>query len=124
MASFTYSRSGNTIGLYFALKTTEQDRALLEAVRDFFGSGTIYEGSRPSENGARARAFLYYRVSRAGELLKVVGHFERFPLVGQKAQAFSVWKEMVRAKARFRRPDTDALHEGALRLSALSSGGA
>ena len=122
-ASFTYSRSGNTIGLYFALKTTEQDKALLEAVRDFFGCGTIYEGSRPSGNAGLARAFLYYRVARGAELLKVIEHFERFPLVGKKAQAFSVWKDMVRAKARFRRPDTDALNEGALRLSELSSRG-
>lgn len=97
--SFTFSRTSKQLSVIFAVKLP--DRALLEDLQAFFGVGRIYA----------AGASAYYRVNRREELPRVVAHFEQHPLRSKKREAFEVWKQMVEAKAQFRRPDRLALSQ-------------
>lgn len=120
--TFTYSRSGRQMALYFAIKLTEADEPILASIRDFFGGiGSIYL-VQPRDCAAPARgrtkAGSYYRVSRRDELLVVVNHFDRYPLRGAKATSYEVWRQMVMLKQKFRKPRRDLLDELAARLSA------
>lgn len=103
-ASFTYSRSGNQLALYFALKS---EPTLLADIQTFFdGAGRIYE--------------TYFRISRRDELLHVVDHFDRHPLRSAKQESFLVWRQMVMAKQEFRRPDRELLDSLAAQLTQLA----
>lgn len=119
--TFTYSRNGRQMALYFAIKLTEADEPVLDAIRAFFGGiGTIYR-VHPSDSASprsKTKSAIYYRVSRREELLVIVDHFDAYPLRGTKGEAYRVWREMVMLKQRFRKPPRDELHELAIRLSA------
>jgi hypothetical protein len=105
--SFTYSRSSKQLALYFAVKVADADRALLEDLQAFFEAGRIYEPA-------------YFRVTRREELIRIVDHFDRYPLRSSKREVYDLWREMVVAKQQFRRPDRDRLADLASRLSELS----
>lgn len=114
--SFTYSRNGRQLQLYFAVKLPEADEPILQAMRDFFaGVGSIYL--------LRARASVYYRVCRREQLPVIIDHFDSYPLQGSKAAAYAIWREMVVLKQRFRQPDRDALRDLAAQLSASYAAG-
>ena len=103
-ASFTYSRSGQQLALYFAIKA---EPTLLGEVQAFFeGAGRIYD--------------TYFRVSRRDELLRVVDHFDRYPLRSTKQEVYEVWRQMVMAKQEFRRPDRALLDSLAAQLTQLA----
>lgn len=111
--SFTYSRSGRQLAIYFGIKLPEADEPVLHAIRDFFGAiGSIY----PVQGGASA----YFRVCRREQLPVIVDHFETYPLRGAKRGAFEIWREMVLLKQRFRQPPRDQLSLLADQLSAAS----
>lgn len=111
--SFTYSRSGRQLAVYFSVRLPESDRPLLDELQQFFsGAGKIYTV------GDAGSAF--YRVSHRLELTAVVEHFDAYPLRSHKAAAYEIWREMVRVKQQFRAPDRDRLEQLAAQLSALS----
>ena len=113
--TFTYSRNGKQMALYFAVKLPEVDEPILQDLRDFFGGiGSIYF--------LRARSSAYYRVCRREQLPVIVEHFDAYPLRGGKAAAYAIWREMVVLKQRFRQPDRDALRDLAAQLSASYAG--
>jgi len=95
--SFTFSRTSRQLSVYFAVKLP--DRELLEDLQAFFGVGRIYATG----------ASTYYRVNRREELPRIVAHFDQHPLRSRKRETYEVWKQMVEAKAQFRRPDRVAL---------------
>jgi len=97
--SFTFSRTSKQLSVFFAVKLA--DRQLLEELQAFFGVGRIYT------TGASA----YYRVNRREELPRIVAHFDEHPLRSKKRETFEVWKQMVAAKAQFRRPNRQALSQ-------------
>jgi hypothetical protein len=120
--TFTYSRSGRQMALYFAIKLTELDEPILDDIRAFFGGiGKIYyvqpsDCARPKQG--RTKAASYYRVSHREQLPAIVEHFDRYPMRGTKAAAYRIWREMVMLKQRFRNPPRDQLESLAVRLSA------
>ncbi len=108
-ASFTFSRSGKQLALYFAVKLPRHEEPLLQELQSFFGgAGRLYEvDSRTS----------YYRVSKHDELARVVSHFDDYPLCSSKIRGYEIWREMVLVKQEFRRPDRARLDELAERLT-------
>lgn len=113
--TFTYSRNGKQMALYFAVKLPEADEPVLQELRDFFGGiGSIYV--------QRGRSSTLYRVCRREQLPVIVEHFDAYPLRGSKAAAYAIWREMVVLKQRFRQPDRDALRDLAAQLSASYAG--
>jgi hypothetical protein len=122
--TFTYSRSGGQMGLYFAVKLTADDTPILKTLQKFFGGiGKIYRvvARVPRSNSGYTRTASYYRVTRHEELRKIVEHFDRYPLQSNKARSYRVWREMVFIKHAFRKPDRDRLNQLAEELSALST---
>jgi truncated hemoglobin YjbI len=96
--SFTFNRGRGRITLVFAVRMREANRDHLERLRSFFGgAGKIYETRRSADDGERV-AFLY-RINRDRDLLRVIAHFERYPLRGSKDDAFRIWREMVLLRA-------------------------
>jgi len=105
VASFTYSRSGKQLSLYFAIKLSVVDQLLLEQIRDFFRVGKLYV-VRPSITG---RALTYFRVSHRHDLIRILEHFDAYPLQTSKQRIYEIWRDMVLAKQNFRSPDHTAL---------------
>lgn len=122
--SFTYSRSGRQIALYFAVKLTEADRALLEHLQRFFGGiGNIYKvvARAPKTASGYTKTASYFRVTRLEDLKRIVEHFDRFPLQTAKRVSYEIWREMVVLKQAFRKPDRERLNTLAAQLSAAST---
>lgn len=121
-STFTYSRSGNNLNLYFAIKLNSDDRDLLYKIKDFFGVGKMYVGRPvpPRKYSGHTRTYFYYRVSRIKELDRIIEHFTKYPLVGKKAKSFAVWQEMVGVKKAYRKPNRQELDLLASKLSQLT----
>ncbi len=108
IGSFTYSRSGKQLAIYFAVKLGSTT-FLLDELKAFFQGGAIYQSARAN----------YFRVQRRDDLQLVVEHFDHYPLRA-KRDVYDVWREMVIAKQAFRRPDRERLERLATELSALT----
>jgi len=120
--SFTYNRSGSQLTLVFAVRLPESDRELLCDLQRYLGGiGRIY-ATVPAPS-ASSRAACLFRVNRTRDLLRVVEHFDAYPLRGAKRNAYRVWREMVflRAAHHGSRPP-EALDRLADRLSARRRG--
>jgi hypothetical protein len=120
LGTFTYSRSGRQLALYFGLKVPQQDADLLGDVRDFFGGiGRLYAvasaDARPAASG------IYFRVTRRDELPTLLDHFDRYPLRGAKAAALEIWREMGELKQEFRKPDRARLNDLAGQLTSINA---
>src|SRR5262245_53831997 len=113
--TFTFSRSGPQMALYFAIKLTGSDRPILEAIQSYFGGiGRIYhvKPAAPTQTSGYTKSAAYYRVCRNEDLDQVVEHFDLYPLRGSKAASYAIWREMVVLKRNFRKPprlELDAL---------------
>jgi hypothetical protein len=121
--TFTYSRSGKHLALYFAVKLTRADDALLLSLRDFFGgAGSIYRvrPRRPTPGAGFTKAATYYRVCRRDDLRRIVEHFDAYPLRGAKAESYRVWRLMVLLKREFPKTCRDRVEAFAKSLSAAS----
>ncbi len=108
VGSFTYSRSGKQLAVYFAVKVSGSS-AVLDELQAFFAGGVIYASGRSS----------YFRIQRRTDLPAVLDHFDRYPL-RTKREVYEVWREMVVAKQAFRKPDRDRLESLASELSNLT----
>ena len=115
--TFTYSRSSGNIGLYFAIRLTRVDVPVLGQIQQFFGGvGKIYD-QKPRDR-YQSQATSYYRVTRCRDLLRVVSHFDQYPLQGARRASFEIWREMVAIKnEHYRRPPTERLEDLAQRLT-------
>jgi len=122
--AFTFSRSGRQLALYFAVKLPSADRAILEALREFFGCvGAIYDvapRAAPTASSGYTKAAAYYRVCRREDLERILEHFDRHPLRGAKAASYAIWRQMVMLKRSFRKPPREELEQLSAQLSAAS----
>lgn len=124
-AAFTYSRSGGTFGLYFSIKQREDNRQIVEDIREYFNYiGNIYRGkeSNCAPKGGLTRPSAYYRVTKINDLQGITEHFDQYPLQSAKKHAtYSVWRDMVAYKAdNYRNIDYDKLRALAEKLSSLN----
>ncbi len=70
-----------------AFNVSQHDRLPLDLFRDVLGCGTL----RRAGNGG-----WYWEVNRLSDLTdQVVPFFDRFPIVGEKAEDFRVWRSAV-----------------------------
>lgn len=84
--------------------------------QSFFKVGKIYRG------GTGLQKWVYFRVNKLGELIKIVAHFEQYPLQGMKQHAFGIWKEMINCKRRKLPKDKVKIAELAEKLSKMNRG--
>jgi hypothetical protein len=118
--TFTYSRTNNSVALYFGLKLTAADSEIVHRVADYFRVGRIYEvkARAPTGNGGATKSATYYRVQRHDELPIITEHFDTYPLQSKKRDAYKIWRAMVDIKREFRGRNREVLQELCLALSA------
>ena len=119
--SFTYSRSGRQMGLYFAIKLTAEEEPILQRLQEFLGVGRIYNvvARKPSGHGGWTKTARYYRVTRRDDLVRIIEHFDQYPLQTEKLKSYVIWRQMVLLKQQsFRNPDREKLQMLAEKLSA------
>ena len=94
--SFTYSRGRDRaqLTMVFAIRVPASQSGLLESIRVFLGGGGRIYTSRPERGALR-----YFKATRPAELLRIVEHFDRYPLQGDRREHYRVWREMVLLKA-------------------------
>ncbi len=124
-AVFTYSRAGGTFAIYFAIKQREDNKQIIEDIREYFDFvGDIYTNkeSNPDQKGGFSKAAAYYRVTRIGELKVIIDHFDNYPLQSKKKyEAYQVWRQMVIYKLdNYRNIDYNQLKALAEKLSSLN----
>ncbi len=124
-AAFTYSRGGGSFGIYFSVKQREDNRQIVEELREFFGGvGQIYRGKESSgaPNSGFSKPYAYYRVTKGSELQSIVEHIDKYPLQSKKKfEAYKAWREMViYKKDNYRNINYNYLSELAGKLSILN----
>jgi len=124
-AAFTYSRCGRTFGLYFGIKQREDNREIVEEIREYFNFvGSIYyqKESPATTKAGFSKPAAYYRVTKVDELQRIIEHFDKYPLQSKKKQeAYNIWREMVMHKLEnYRDIDYDKLRALAEKLSSLN----
>jgi hypothetical protein len=82
-------RTGLEVRPSFSLSLNEKDRELLVDLQAFFGCGFIRESKSD-------RTFKFEGRSVGDLLERVVPHFERFPLRGNKAKSFRAFADVCR----------------------------
>jgi hypothetical protein len=90
-----------------AFNVSQRDRTPLDLFRETLGCGTM----RQAGNGG-----WYWEVNRLSDLTdRVVPFFDRFPIVGEKAEDYRLWRSAVRLLAAGRLNDQDYAKVLALR---------
>lgn len=122
-AAFTYNRSGRGLALCFSIRLRADDSSLLNSIQRYFGVGKIYynKESLPNKNSGHSKPSLYYRVSKVIELIKIIHHFDKYPLMSKKAKAYKVWREMAILKQNLGKPDFNKINQLSLNLSRFNS---
>ncbi len=69
----------------FEILLDVRDIYILEAIKEYFGLGTIYI------SGNKAT----YRIIRISDLLVIINHFKSYPLIFLKLVVFGLWSEVV-----------------------------
>jgi hypothetical protein len=96
-AAFTFSRCQNAFSLYFSIRQREDNREIVEKIREYFcGVGKIYSAKEvlPTKNSGHTKPAAYYRVCKIEELLVIIEHFDKYPLQSKKEEVYNVWREM------------------------------
>ena len=119
--TYNYGRGRTQLAVVFAIRLTLADRPILAAIRDFFGGiGRLYAAPprKPGRFTGPCRATCYFKTTSPFELLRVVDHFDRYSLQGEKRVPYAIWREMVflRAAHHGERPP-DELRQLAEKLS-------
>ena len=102
--TYNYGRGRLTLSVVFAIRLAATDRALLESIRHFFGgAGRLYESRKrpPGRHTGWSKSSCYYKTTSPAQLLRVVDHFENYPLQGEKRRVYEIWREMVVLKAAY-----------------------
>ncbi|MEW6101320.1 MAG: LAGLIDADG family homing endonuclease, partial [Candidatus Omnitrophota bacterium] len=113
-AAFTYCRTYGSFAMYFAVKQREDNRQIVDDIREFFNFvGNIYrqKESKASPKAGHSKPAAYYRVTKIGDLKIIIDHFDRYPLQSlKKLEAYKVWRAMVLHKLEnYRDIDYDTL---------------
>jgi hypothetical protein len=83
---FHVSIVGKSVRLMFQISLHKKDKALLYLIKDYFGVGEVID---------RKDDAFYYKVSRLQDLILVLAHFEKYPLLTQKAGDLELFKQIV-----------------------------
>ena len=83
----TGCKSGYRVQAIFQISLHEKDRAILYGIRESLGGvGEVY---------ARGKNAYIYRICSSKKLIKVIDHFDKYPLLTQKRADFELFKSVV-----------------------------
>jgi len=75
-----------SVRVLFQISLNKKDKILLDQIQKFFGVGTVID----RKDGA-----FYYKVSQIKDLMLIVDHFEKYPLITQKHADFELFKQII-----------------------------
>lgn len=81
---------GEQLHISFGLSLRWDDIEPIKMLTEYFGVGSV-----AIDRGGK-NPVLRYKVYAFQELLKIVEHFEKFPLQSKKSKDFDIWKEIVK----------------------------
>ena len=74
----------------------EDDRSVIEYIKENLGCGRIFDGQYKSEKYTRYRPWVELKVQPIADLAEViVPLFDRYPLQAKKAHEFRMWRMLV-----------------------------
>lgn len=82
----TDTRTGWRVRAVFQIELHRKDEELLKDIQAFFGVGNIFKGGKDC---------LSFRVITADHLLKIITHFDKYPLITQKFSDYLLFREVV-----------------------------
>lgn len=77
---------GYSVRVIFQISLHEKDKALLDSIKDYFGVGKVI---------ARKDGVYYYQVTQIKDLLLILDHLAKYPLITQKRVDCELFKEVV-----------------------------
>lgn len=83
-------------GCRFQINLRDDDRAILEEIRDTLGIGKINDLSASTRDGLNRRPQTIFNVYALAECAELVKLFETYPLRAKKGKDFEIWRKMVR----------------------------
>lgn len=84
-------RTGKSVRAMFQITLHNKDKALLYLIQKYFGVGEVIQ---------RNDGPFYYKVSQVKDLMVILAHFNKYPLVTQKAADLELFKQVVVIMAR------------------------
>jgi len=109
----------------FCIEVREDDREVLEAVRNTINCGNLYQldfGRYKGYEDKKWRPHCKLRVSNFQDISKkVVPFFEKFPLFGTKQKSFNVFAEVVKRMEKGEHLKEDSLEQIKLLVKQLNS---
>ena len=88
---------GDAFSLYFSICQREDNKAIIEQVQSYFGGiGKVYIRKEllPTRNSGYTKPSAYFRVCKQKELIRIIDHFDKFPLKSKKREVYNIWREM------------------------------
>ena len=80
----------------FFIGLRADDDKILHTIQSFFQCGYIHYSRKPTSKVNNAKPVCMFHVGRISDLmLKIVPHYERYPLIAKKANDFDIWKPAV-----------------------------
>lgn len=79
-------KAGKSVRVMFQISLHKKDKALLDLIRDYFGVGMVID---------RKDDVFYYKVSGIQDLMHILAHFEKYPLLTQKGADLELFKQIV-----------------------------
>jgi hypothetical protein len=103
-AAFTFSSSCTVFALYYSITQREDNKGTLEKIQKYFGGiGKIYSRKEalPTKNSGHTKPSAVYRVCKQKDLLRIIEHFDKFPLQSNKQEVYQVWRAMAIEKTKY-----------------------
>jgi LAGLIDADG endonuclease len=95
-------KAGKSVRVLFQISLHKKDKALLDQITNFFGVGAVID----RKDGA-----FYYKVSQVKDLMLIINHFYKYPLITQKRADFEFFKQIVEKMNRKEHLTTEGLQE-------------
>ncbi len=99
----------------FCIEVRENDREILEAIKETLGCGNLYRldfGRYKGYETKRWKSHVKLRISNFDDISKkVVPFFERYPLFGSKQKSFKIFNEIVKKMQRSEHLKEETLEE-------------
>ena len=84
------------MGVRFKLQLREDDKAILEEIRDYLSIGSLnkYNHSRQRSRGSYTMDSIDFKVTRINQIMHtLIPLFDKFPLRTKKQEDYHIWRE-------------------------------
>ena len=95
-------KSGISVRVMFQISLNKKDKLLLDLIKNYFGVGEVID---------RKDDAFYYKVSQVQDLMLVLAHFEKYPLLTQKGADLKLFKQVVEKMNRKEHLTAEGLQE-------------